>query len=576
MFDVAQAPQEPEPRQGTTAAEGPELGPGRPLGAAQRHPAETAYRTALGGVTVHTGPEADAFVRGRSRAAAAATVGTRVAFAHGRYRPGTLTGDAILAHELAHVVQQGGSGSYGSDVLEAGPPHEEDGADRAAASLLLSTHARGHRHEAALRDLLGPDQPPARTGGRPRVQTCLCVEPAEMSDVTVDLEIPDSVETVMDELEGLEAPYEAIRERGAVTRRGANLAAAGRGSPGALGAGLGSIPATNEAFRKANEAAAVEGTTVADIEAKAAVFSKAFRDHAVNVAYSILESNEKLVQGEHDRYSGSPDAGGVAELWAAVAPYKAKLEQAKADRKYAEGTKAGGQEGRGAVVWIKPPDAKAKLTAAGAAEDEVREALTPRFPTLADPDFPILQLVNTPGAVQSSLQRTTGNVLENIHHSRGALKEDPDLVWQFDQAVAAARVSMDVVPGSVFDLIIEETIERRQREEFFENLLLGAMAIGLGLLSFGGGTVAVLAAIGEPPSVPALPTPTSRSTSPKRRRRAAPWTAPRPCRPRSPACSGSPSTSWPPASTWVWPRRRSRRWARPPRACRPAPRPWPS
>ena len=39
--------------------------------------------------------------------ARAFTVGTDVGFAAGEYKPGTLIGDALIAHELAHVVQQG-------------------------------------------------------------------------------------------------------------------------------------------------------------------------------------------------------------------------------------------------------------------------------------------------------------------------------------------------------------------------------------------------------------------------------------------------------------------------------------
>src|SRR5262249_9576979 len=41
--------------------------------------------------------------------ARAFTVGTDIGFATGEYKPGTLIGDALIAHELAHVVQQGDS-----------------------------------------------------------------------------------------------------------------------------------------------------------------------------------------------------------------------------------------------------------------------------------------------------------------------------------------------------------------------------------------------------------------------------------------------------------------------------------
>ncbi len=41
--------------------------------------------------------------------ARAFTVGNHVAFGGGEYKPGTLAGDALIAHELAHTVQQQGA-----------------------------------------------------------------------------------------------------------------------------------------------------------------------------------------------------------------------------------------------------------------------------------------------------------------------------------------------------------------------------------------------------------------------------------------------------------------------------------
>src|SRR5262249_4390352 len=43
--------------------------------------------------------------------ARAFTIGSDVAFGAGEYQPGTLIGDALIAHELAHVVQQQGNAS---------------------------------------------------------------------------------------------------------------------------------------------------------------------------------------------------------------------------------------------------------------------------------------------------------------------------------------------------------------------------------------------------------------------------------------------------------------------------------
>jgi hypothetical protein len=71
--------------------------------------------------------------------ARAFTIGQDIAFAPGQYRPGTIEGDAILAHELAHVAQQRQSG------IEAVPrdqsPELERDADQAAAGTVLSIWA---------------------------------------------------------------------------------------------------------------------------------------------------------------------------------------------------------------------------------------------------------------------------------------------------------------------------------------------------------------------------------------------------------------------------------------------------
>src|SRR5947209_7730942 len=65
----------------------------------------------LGDVRVHTGDHAAALARAVS--ARAFTVGSDIFFAQGEYRPGTADGDRLVAHEVAHVVQQRGAPDAG-------------------------------------------------------------------------------------------------------------------------------------------------------------------------------------------------------------------------------------------------------------------------------------------------------------------------------------------------------------------------------------------------------------------------------------------------------------------------------
>ena len=73
----------------------------------------------------------------RAANAQAYTVGDHIVFGAGRYQPETSAGQHLLAHELAHTVQQAGLQRRGLDGLQAGDdPALEAEADRAAGAAL--------------------------------------------------------------------------------------------------------------------------------------------------------------------------------------------------------------------------------------------------------------------------------------------------------------------------------------------------------------------------------------------------------------------------------------------------------
>ncbi|HYE14413.1 MAG TPA: DUF4157 domain-containing protein [Pyrinomonadaceae bacterium] len=78
--------------------------PGQPLDASTRAFMEPRFGHDFGGVRVHTGWRAEESAR--SVGALAYTVGQNVVFGAGQYAPETEGGQRLLAHELAHVVQQ--------------------------------------------------------------------------------------------------------------------------------------------------------------------------------------------------------------------------------------------------------------------------------------------------------------------------------------------------------------------------------------------------------------------------------------------------------------------------------------
>ncbi len=104
------------------------LGQGHALDGSTKSRMQSALGADLSGVRVHTDSEAAQLAR--QQGAHAFTVGEDIAFDTGNYKPGTPLGDALLAHELAHVVQQShpteastparrGSATYGALEREA-------------------------------------------------------------------------------------------------------------------------------------------------------------------------------------------------------------------------------------------------------------------------------------------------------------------------------------------------------------------------------------------------------------------------------------------------------------------------
>lgn len=115
-----------------------QLGNGGALDGRVRSRMQSAFGTDFSSVRVHTDATAQAL--NESLSARAFTIGTDIAFGAGEYRPGTLVGDALIAHELAHVVQQGAA-SGSSGVMQMGnaePSSLEEDADLSAVGAMVS------------------------------------------------------------------------------------------------------------------------------------------------------------------------------------------------------------------------------------------------------------------------------------------------------------------------------------------------------------------------------------------------------------------------------------------------------
>ncbi|MDN3354874.1 DUF4157 domain-containing protein [Actinomadura sp. DC4] len=112
--------------------------PGRPLDPPVRARLESRFGADLSAVRVHTDEAAQRSAE--SLGADAYTVGSHIAFARGRFAPGSAGGLHLLAHETAHVLQQRAHRATGTDrgdglrVSRPGDPLERE-ADAAAGAV---------------------------------------------------------------------------------------------------------------------------------------------------------------------------------------------------------------------------------------------------------------------------------------------------------------------------------------------------------------------------------------------------------------------------------------------------------
>lgn len=112
------------------------LGKGQPLEGSVRGKMEGAFGANFANVEVHT--DSNAANLSSNMNARAFTVGNHVAFGSGEYQPGTLMGDGLLAHELAHVEQQKGFDIKTKSMANGTASEEEKEADNTAVLVAMS------------------------------------------------------------------------------------------------------------------------------------------------------------------------------------------------------------------------------------------------------------------------------------------------------------------------------------------------------------------------------------------------------------------------------------------------------
>lgn len=219
-------------------------------------------------------------------------------------------------------------------------------------------------------------------------------------------------------------------------------------------------------------------------------FEAFFHGFALQTAFLMLQENRDLAVKEAERMRG--DA--LGELYDELGPARELLTaRLDAQEAYKDIPAAGvTPEGERAGVLIqRERDLEAQVA-------DLMPKLAVRFPIIArqgERDWVVEHAYDREGMAKHFQEFATSTV-EDIDEVREKLSADSSKIWKMAPVLDRAKAALGVADGSAMDGIIRRKIAQVERDETFAKLVVGALAIGLGLLSMGTGAVAVIAAAG--------------------------------------------------------------------------------
>jgi Domain of unknown function (DUF4157) len=116
------------------------LGKGSSIESSTKSKMEGAFGESFSNVEVHT--DSNAAQLSKDMNARAFTVGNHIAFAGGEHQPGTIEGDALMAHELAHTIQQSGGATNDAQMKGSAYNALEEDADGTAMEVMTKMTGR--------------------------------------------------------------------------------------------------------------------------------------------------------------------------------------------------------------------------------------------------------------------------------------------------------------------------------------------------------------------------------------------------------------------------------------------------
>lgn len=222
--------------------------------------------------------------------------------------------------------------------------------------------------------------------------------------------------------------------------------------------------------------------TIEEYDAACDDYLRIFRDRAVEIAFLALRTSERVVRSESERYRHPEER---AALDRDLGRFRDLVRTASAIS-YPE---------QGPASERPKNTYSAEEKAAWDAVDRERTLQAVIHPVLKDEDLSLGDIAyGSSEDLAQKIQDLSAEHLHAIEKSRARLVDNPEVVWQWSNVVNATKKEMGADTGAIHEMVVDEHLKHIREDHQLKAMGMAVLAIGLSILTFGTGTVAVVAA----------------------------------------------------------------------------------
>ncbi|MGV3724999.1 MAG: AHH domain-containing protein, partial [Actinomycetota bacterium] len=234
-------------------------------------------------------------------------------------------------------------------------------------------------------------------------------------------------------------------------------------------------------------------------------FEATFERETQALAFDVLRKYDYLLIREYARFEGGQTGptSKAAKLLTSLEKVRGQAQALYdlADEERSQANKAGARHrGVKGEAWEGDPKKAAALRSSATAHDAQADELVATgasaLPVIAWQDFPREKLVGrtTVEDVRYEVAWYLATHQAAVRRAETLLAGKPEHVYELDNLLAFSYAAQDIQPGTIYDLIIQNRKQQIQSDKSLREILIGVLTVALAIVSFGGGTVGLLAA----------------------------------------------------------------------------------